>query len=77
VIKGNALHFSGSFGVACSPISSVRSFEGMGCEPVFNLSAILDKAVTIICTIVDKTILLTLWGKLMYMSYTTDWLVFQ
>jgi hypothetical protein len=77
VIKGNALHvLPGSLGVACSPILSV-SFEGMGCEPVFNLSATPDEAVSIICTIVDKTILLTLWGKLMYVSYTTDWPVFQ
>jgi hypothetical protein len=61
------LHFSGSLGVAWSPILSV-SFEGMGCEPVLNLSATPDKAVSIMCTIVDRTILLTLWGKLMYVS---------
>jgi hypothetical protein len=76
VIKGNALHFSGLLSDACSPILSVN-FEGMGCEPVFNVSATLDEAVSIICTIVDKIILLTLWGKLMYVSYTTDQPVFQ
>jgi hypothetical protein len=68
--------FSGSLGVACSPILLV-SCEGMGCEPVLNLSANPDEAVSIICTIVDKTILLTLWGKLMYVRYTTDWPEFQ
>jgi hypothetical protein len=77
VIKGNVLRIlSGLLGVACSPILSV-SFEGMGCEPVLNLSATPDEAVSITCTIVDKTILLTLWGKLMYVSYTTNWPVFQ
>ncbi len=49
------------------------SFEGIGCEPVLNLAATPDEAVSIVCTIVDKTILLILWGKLMYVSYTTDW----
>jgi hypothetical protein len=68
--------FLGLLGVACSPILSV-SCEGMGCDPVLNLSATPDEAVSIICTIVNKTILLTLWGKLMYVSYTTDWPVFQ
>jgi hypothetical protein len=52
----------GLVGVACSPILSV-SFEGMGCEPVLNLAATPDEAVSILCTIVDKTILLTLWGS--------------
>ncbi len=42
----------------------------MGCEPVLNLAATPDEAVSIIFTIVDKTILPTLWGKLMYVSYT-------
>ncbi len=69
-------HLPGSVGVACSPILSV-SFEGMGCEPVLNLAATPDKAVSIICTLVDKTILLTFWGKLMYVSYTTDQPVFS
>jgi hypothetical protein len=68
VIKGNALHFSELLGVACSPILSV-SFEGMGCEPVLNLSATPDEAASIICTVIDKPIPLTLWGKLMYVSY--------
>ncbi len=69
-------YLPGSVGVACSPILSVR-FEGMGCEPVLNLAATPDKAVSIICTVVDKTKLLTLWGKLMYVSYTTDHPVFS
>jgi hypothetical protein len=43
----------------------------MGCEPFLNLAATPDEAVSIICTIVEKTIFLTLWGKLMYMSCTT------
>jgi hypothetical protein len=59
VIKGNALRvLPGSLGVACSPIISV-SFEGMGCEPVLNLAATPDEAVSIICIVVDKTILFT------------------
>jgi hypothetical protein len=65
-------YLPGSVGVACSPILSV-SFEGMGCERVLNLVATPDEAVSIICTIVNKTILQTIWGKLMYVSYTTDW----
>ncbi len=69
--------FSGSLGVACSPIL-LLSFEGMGCEPVLKLTATPDEAAIIICTVlVDKTICLTLWGKMMYVSYTTDWPVFQ
>ncbi len=50
------IYLPGSVGVACSPILSV-SFEGMGCEPVLNLAATPDEAVSIICTVVDKTIL--------------------
>ncbi len=61
----------GSVGVACSSILSV-SLEEVGCEPVLNLAAIPDEAVSIICTIVDKTIPSTFWEKLMYVSYTTD-----
>ncbi len=77
MIKGNALCIlSGLLDVACSPILSV-SFEGMGCDPVLNLSATFDEAVSIICIVVDKTLLLTLWGKLMYVSHTTDRPVFQ
>jgi hypothetical protein len=45
----------------------------MGCEPVLNLSATPDEAMSIICTFVDKTILSTFLRKLMYVSYTTDW----
>jgi hypothetical protein len=61
VIKGNALRILPvSLGVACSPIISV-SLEGMACEPVLNLAATPDEAVSIICTVVDKTILSTSW----------------
>ncbi len=67
----------GSVGAACLPIFLSVSFEGMGCEPVLNLGATPDEAVSIKCTIVNKNILLTLWGKLMYVSYTTDWPVFS
>ncbi len=69
-------YLPGSVGVFCSPILSV-SFKGMGCEPVLNLAATPDEVVSIICTVVDKTILLTLWWKLMYVSYTTDRPVFS
>ncbi len=53
--------FPGSVGLACSPILSVN-FKGMGCEPVLDLSATPDEAVSIICTIVDK-VLSTFLGK--------------
>jgi hypothetical protein len=69
-------YLPGSVGVACSPILSVSN-EGMGCEPVLNLAATPAEAVSLICTIVDKTILLTLWRKLMCVSYTTDRPVFS
>ncbi len=46
--------FPGLLGVACSPILSV-SIEGMGYAPVLNLSATPNEAVSIICTVVDKT----------------------
>ncbi len=69
-------YLPGSVGVACSLFLSV-SFEGMGYEPTLNLAATPDEAVSIICTVVNKTILLTLWGKLMYVSYTTDRPVFS
>jgi hypothetical protein len=49
----------------------------MGCEPVLNLAGTPDEAVSIICIVVDKTILLTLWGKLMFVSYTNDRAVFS
>ncbi len=49
----------------------------MGCEHVLNLAATPDEAVSIICTVVDKTILLTLLRKLIYVSYTTDRPVFS
>ncbi len=56
VIKGNAMHMlPGLLGVACSPIISV-SLEEKGCEPVLNLAATPDEAVSIMCTFVDKTI---------------------
>ncbi len=44
----------------------------MGCEPVLNLAATLEEAVSIICTVVDKTIPSTFSEKLMYVSYTAD-----
>ena len=53
------------------------SLEEVGCEPVLNLAATPDEAVSIICTVVNKTILQTLWGKLVYVSYTTDRPVFS
>ncbi len=63
VIKGNAMQMlPGSVGFACSPILSVR-FKRMGCEPVLNLAATHDEAVSIICTFVDKTIPSTFWGS--------------
>jgi hypothetical protein len=49
----------------------------MGCEPTLNIAATPDEAVSIICTVVNKTILLTLWGKLIHVSYTTDRPVFS
>jgi hypothetical protein len=64
-------YLSGSVGVACTPILSV-SFEGMGYEPVRNLSATPDENMSIICTFVDKIMILTFGGVLMYASYTTD-----
>ncbi len=61
MIKGNTLHvLSGLLGVACSPILSV-SLEGMGCEPVLNLAATPDEAVSIMCTVADKTIPSNFW----------------
>ncbi len=50
VIKGNACAYQGLLGVACSPILSV-SLEEVGCEPVLNLAATPDEAVSIICTV--------------------------
>jgi hypothetical protein len=50
VIKANACTCLGLFGVACSPILSV-SLEEVGCEPVLNLAATSDEAVSIICTV--------------------------
>ncbi len=55
MFKGNACVLPGLLGVACSPILSV-SLNGMGFELVLNLAATLDEAVSIIRTIVDKTI---------------------
>ncbi len=63
MVNGNSLRIlPGSVGVACSPILSV-SLEGIGCEPVLNLSATPDEAVSIICTIADKTIPSTFLGS--------------
>jgi hypothetical protein len=47
------------------------SLEGMGCEPVLNLAATPDEAVSIMCTFVDKTIPST-FGELMYVFNITD-----
>jgi hypothetical protein len=47
-------YLPGSVGVACSPIILSVSFEGMGCEPVLNVSATPDESMSIICTFVDK-----------------------
>ncbi len=56
VITGNTMWMlPGSAGVASSPNLSV-SLEGMGCEPVLNLAATTDEAVSIICTFIDKII---------------------
>ncbi len=41
-------------GVACSPILLVI-LEEVGCKPVLNLAATPDEAMSMICTIVDKT----------------------
>jgi hypothetical protein len=61
VIKGNALcTLSGLLCVAYSPILSV-SLKGMGCEPVLNLEATPDEAVSIKCIVVDNTIPSTFW----------------
>ncbi len=32
------------------------SLEGMGCEPVLNIAVTSDEAVSMICTVIDKTI---------------------
>ena len=51
VIKGNAMRIlPGLVGVACSLILSV-SLEEVGCEPVLNLAATPDEAVSIICIV--------------------------
>jgi hypothetical protein len=39
---------------------------------LLNLSANSDVALSIICTVIDKTILSTFWGKLVHVGYTTD-----
>ncbi len=62
VIKGNACTYLGLLGVACSPILSV-SLEEVGCEPVLNLAATPDEAVSIICTVCWQTIPSTFLGK--------------
>ncbi len=50
VIKGNTCAYLGSLGIACSLILSA-SLEEVGCEPVLNLAATPDEAVSIIFTI--------------------------
>jgi hypothetical protein len=69
--QGDQGRFPGLLCVAYSPILSV-SFRGMGCEPILDLSANSDVALSIICTVIDKTTFSTLWGKLMHVSYATD-----
>ncbi len=72
MIKGNACTYLGLLGVACSPILSV-SFKEVGWEPVLNLAATPDEAVSIICTIFLTKLYFQLTGeKLTYLSYTTD-----
>jgi hypothetical protein len=72
VIKGNAFAYTTRVAWCCLFSFLSVSFDGMGCEPVLNLvAATPDEAVSIICTIVDKTNL-QLLGLLMYVSYTTD-----
>ncbi len=52
MIKGNACAYLGSLGVACFPILSVSlELEEVGCEPVLNLAATPDEAVSVICTV--------------------------
>ncbi len=51
--------------------------DGLWACPQLSRAATPDEAVSIICTDVDKTILQTLWGKLMYVSYITDRSVFH
>jgi hypothetical protein len=49
--QGKCLHIlPGLLGIACSPILSV-SLEVVDCEPVLNLAATPDEAVSIICTV--------------------------
>ena len=62
MIKGDAKLLTRISWCCLTPILSV-SFEGMGCEPVLDLSASPYEAVSIICTIVDKTILSTFLRK--------------
>ncbi len=71
VIKGNTIRvLPRSASVAFFLISSV-SFERMGCEPVLNLAATPDKAVSKYVLLLT-TLYHQLLGKLMYVSYTPD-----
>jgi hypothetical protein len=57
VIKGNAFAYTTRIAWCCLFFYLSVSFDGMGCEPVLNLvAATPDEAVSIIFTIVDKTI---------------------
>ncbi len=72
MIKGNACAYLGLLGVACSTILSV-SLEEVGYEPVLNLAATPDEAVSITCTVCWQNYTVNFfWEKLMYVSYTTD-----
>jgi hypothetical protein len=62
VIRGNTCAYLGLLGVACSPILSV-SLEEVGCEPVLNLAATHDEAVSIICTVCWQNYTFNFFGK--------------
>jgi hypothetical protein len=71
VIKGNACAYLRLLGVACPPIISV-SLEEVGCEPVLNLSATPDEAVSIMYRLLTKVYFQLTGEKLIYLNYTTD-----
>ncbi len=76
VIKGNAKLFA-KISWCCLFSYFISELWGDGLWACPQLVATPDEAVSIICTVVSKTILQTLWGKLMYVSYTTDRPVFS
>ncbi len=72
VIKGNAMLLPRiSWCCLFSYFISELQRDGLWACPQLISSS--DEAVSIICNFVDRNILLTFWGKLMYVSYTTDW----